>query len=103
MATCIVSGTLVDPSETPMSGISVTFRIANSSLNGSSTNFFLPKEITTTSAVNGTWTLTLSQGLSGQISLDFPQTSISPTRRLNYSVIIPATPTTTFNSIATEL
>lgn len=103
MATCAVSGTLMDPSETAISGATVRFTIQTPNFNGSTINFFAPKEITTTTASNGTWTLNISQGMSGVISFDYPPNSTDSTRRINYSVVIPAASTASFESIATEL
>lgn len=103
MSTCIVSGTLVDPSETPVSNAIVRFKIATGTANSSATNFFVPDELNTTSASNGTWSLTLSRGLSGMITIDYPPNTTDSTKRLSYSVVIPNTPTATFISLLTEL
>lgn len=103
MATCTLSGTLVDPSETAVSGATIVFKISNAYANGSATKFFVPKDLSTTSASDGTWSLTLSQGISGIISIDYTKSNIAASNKLNYSIVVPATSTAVFNTLATEL
>ena len=103
MATCVVSGTLLDPSETAISGATVSFKIDNAYANSSSTNFFAPKTVSTTTASDGTWSLTLSRGISGVIQIDYTADSYSPARRLSFSVVVPAAATSSFNTLVTEV
>lgn len=102
MSTCVVSGTLVDASETGISNAVVRFKLVSGTANGSATNFFAPEELNTVTASNGAWSLTLSRNLSGMITIDYPPNVTDSTKRLSYSVVIPNTSTATFNSLVTE-
>lgn len=103
MATCVVSGTFVDASETGISAATVSFRIVSAYANSSTTNFFVPKVLSTTTGSLGTWSMALSQGISGILSIDYPSGTASPSVRLNYSIVVPATSTANFNTLVTEI
>lgn len=102
MATCAVSGTLVDSTETAISGATIRFNIVTPYANSSTTNFFMPTEVSTTSSGTGTWTLNLSRNISGIITIDFPPNSMDSTRKATFAVVIPNTSTATFISLVTE-
>lgn len=101
MATCTVSGKIVDSTETAVQGATIKFSIVTPYLNSSS-NLFVPKEISTTSATDGTFSLGLSQGISGVIYIDYPPNATDSVRRYTFSVVIPATATATLSSLITE-
>ncbi len=104
MATCAISGAVVDASETAVGNVVVKFVVTTPYANGSATNWFIPKEVSvTTSTLTGAWTMTLSQGLSGIMSFDYPPNSTDSARRIQYAIVVPATPTASFNTLATEL
>lgn len=98
MATCNVTGTLIDSSAIAVSGAMIRFRVVNPMLD-SGNNLVLPSEVSTTSAVDGTWTLPLDQGISGILTIDYNQDLLSPTRRNTYSLTIPSSASATFASL----
>lgn len=102
MATCVVSGTVVDPSETGISGAVVKANVVTPNFNGG-TSLIASKEISTTTAASGTWSLTLSQGLSVIVAIEFPPNSTNSNVRSTYSFTVPATTTASFSTLATEL
>lgn len=103
MANCAVSGTLVDSGSNAVSGATVRFNvIAPISTSTLASTLFVPTEISTTSASNGSWTLNITQGLSGILSIDYPPNSTDSTRRYTYSIVIPSQSTATINSLITE-
>lgn len=98
MSTCLVSGTFLDPSEAAISGAAVTFTVENPVLNASS-NLLLPKQISTTTAADGTWSLAISQGCGGVLTLQCPPNSINSAVPYSFSLAIPNTSTATFASV----
>lgn len=98
MSTCVVSGTFLDPSETAISGAKVKFNIDNPVLNAGLANLIGPKEISTTTATDGTWSLTITQGCSGTLSIDCPPDGLNSTRRYSFALNIPLASTATFSS-----
>ncbi len=58
----------------------------------------MPKEITTTTASDGTWSLTIVQGVAGKLTLDLAPTANSPIVKYNFSMVIPSTATAPFAS-----
>jgi hypothetical protein len=101
MATCAISGTLKDLSETAISGATVRANIISSIFSG--TTQLVPKEITTTTASDGTWTLNLSQSVSAQVTIEYPPNSTDSAKPIKYSITVPATTTANFSTLATEL
>lgn len=101
MANCTVSGTVVDPSATAVSGATIRAKVATGALSG--TSLVVPTEVTTTTAANGTWSLSLIQGLSVLLTVEFPPNSTDSLRRSNYTITIPALTTANFSTLATEL
>lgn len=100
MALCTVSGLLQDATATAISGATVRFNQVAPSF---STTILVPtKEVSTTTASDGTWSLSLIQGLSGIVSIDFPPNATDSNRRVTYSVVIPASASATLQSLATE-
>jgi len=89
-ATCILTGTVESPPGTPLMGALVRVRtIAPQLLSngaGAATN-----DLTTTSAVDGTWSLTLAQGLKAQIDI--------PAVGIENDITIPALVTADLSSL----
>lgn len=102
MATCTVTGTLQDVTETPLDSVIVRFRITTLILN-STISVYIPKEVSTSTASDGSFTLTLAQGISGILTIDYPPNSIDSARKYTYSIIIPAASSATLPSLITEL
>lgn len=98
MANCAVSGTFLDSSNTAISGATVSFTIEQPVLDASA-RLLLPKTISTTTASDGTWTLSLAQQISGIVTLKLAINNTSPTTDYNFSIITPATTTATFQSV----
>ncbi len=90
MATCILSGTLVDPSSTAISGVLVSFNTQNPTLSAD------PVEGSTTTAADGTWSLTIQQSLSGVVTINTRTNDASQTFPYRFNVRVPAAPTATF-------
>jgi hypothetical protein len=102
MATCVVTGTLKDTSETAISGATVKVNIVTPTFNGG-TALIMPKELSTTSNASGVFTVTLARGLSVLVSIDYPPNATDSTRRQVYAVTIPDAATATFSTLVTEL
>lgn len=98
MSTCIISGILLDPSETPISGATIRFNIETPVLNGAS-SLLGPKNVATTTAVDGSWSITASQNCSGVLTIDCPPDSANSTVKYTFSIIVPATPTAQFSNV----
>lgn len=101
MATCAVSGTIKDASETAVSSCTIKANIVTPFVVG--TAFIVPKELSTTSDASGNWSLSLSQSQSYLISIEYPINSTDGKKRLTFSVTTPASSTANFSSLATEL
>ena len=96
MATCTYSGTLLDPSETGIVGATVRFNIQTPVMNTGATGLLAPKELSTTTTSGGAWSLTLSQGASGILTIDCPPDSLNATVKYKFDIVVPATSTATF-------
>lgn len=101
MATCAVSGTLVDLSETAVSGATVRARILTPQFSG--TSLVVPYEISTTSSASGVWTLNMSQGVSAEVTIEYPPNSMDSSRKYTYAIAVPTAGTAAFSTLATEL
>ncbi len=97
MATCTVSGTFVDSQGGAISGATLHFNI-ESPVADMGGFLLVPKEFTTTTAADGTWSLAITQGVSGNLTLDLRPTATSPVVKYNFSLLIPASSTATFAS-----
>lgn len=101
MATCVVSGVVKDLGDTAVQNAVVTARIVTPVFSG--TSLITPTEVADTSDTNGAWDLTLLQGLSCIVTIDYPPNSEDSKRRLQYSITVPAASTANFSTLATEL
>lgn len=101
MAACTLSGTMYDAGGTAISGATVRANITTSQF--ISTTQYVPKETTTTTASDGTWSLSLIQTLQYIVTIEFPPNTTDSNRPLKYSITIPASGTANFSSLATEL
>lgn len=99
MPTCVVSGTLVDPSGTAISGAPLSFRLMAPIVVTPSIG---PVADSTTSASDGTWSLTIGQSLSGIISITSQDVPTAKPVIYGFNVIIPASATATFSSILVD-
>ncbi len=92
MALCTVSGTVIDSSGTALAGIPVSFVTQVPILAAE------PIEGTTSTATDGTWSLSVLQGLSGIFTISAPTSAISRAIQYKFSANIPLALTATFSS-----
>lgn len=100
MSTCTVSGTLKDVTETAISGAVIKANIVTPFF--SSTTMIVPKEVSTTSATDGTWSLALNQGAQCVVEIDYPPNGTDSRRVSRYSITVPASGSANFSSLVTE-
>lgn len=101
MATCAVSGIIKDISETAILGATIKASISNSFF--TTTIHIVPKEVSTTSAADGTWTLNLVRGSSAIVTISYPPNATNSQQPYRYSVTVPSAATADFSTIALEL
>lgn len=101
MAACTVSGTMYDAGGSAISGATVRANIITPQF--VSTTLYVPKEVTTTTASDGTWSLALVQTLQYNVSIEFPPNSTDSNILRKYSITCPASLTADFSTLATEL
>lgn len=97
MATCAVSGNIVDPSGTALVSLEVSARINQSTLSG--TSLVAPAKIDTTTDSSGNWVLTVQQSLSVLFTVMYPPVGTEPMRVESFTANIPATTTADFSDI----
>lgn len=97
MATCIVSGTILDPTETPVNGAAVSFRIQNPTLD--SLSVLGPVNGSTTTDASGNWSLTIARNISGIVTIMCASDNVSDMNSYNFSVNIPNAATASFSSV----
>jgi hypothetical protein len=103
MATCSLTGTLVDPSATAISGATIAASVVSPQFDVAG-NLVMPFTISTTSNSSGVWTLVLDQGISVTLTIQYPPNSTDSTRRYNYNFVVPSASSQTFNAaFITEL
>lgn len=100
MATCVVSGTIVDASENGIQNAVVKAKLLTPTFTGAGSTL-VPSEVSTTTDLSGNFTLTLSQSQNFVVSIDYPPNSTDSSHRVNYTVVTPATGTASFSAIAT--
>jgi len=101
MATCTVSGVIKDASETGIQGVTIRARIVTPYF--TTTILVLPVEVSTTSDSFGAWSLALNQGAKAIVQIEYPPNGIDSNRRYSYTIIVPASGTANFSTLATEL
>lgn len=97
MSTCILSGTFKNAQGVAISGAPVVFNIEAPVIDGDS-NALVPQELSTTTASDGTWSLTITRLSSGILTLDLAPNSSTPISKYKFSLVIPNTSTATFAS-----
>lgn len=97
MANCVVSGVFTDASSLPVVGALLRFNIGSPTLDLSG-NALVPREFTTTTAADGSWSLTIEQLVSGILTLDLNPASNSPVTKYKFSIVVPAASTATFSN-----
>lgn len=102
MATCSITGTLVDPTGTAVSGATVELRVTTPQFDAANA-LVVPYTSSVTTNASGVFTLTADQGISAIITIDYPPNATDSIRRYSYAVTVPSTAPATFASLATEL
>lgn len=97
MATCAVSGTILDPSGTAISSATVYARITQPTISGASV--ISPYTLSTVTDTSGNFTLTIQQSISVIFSVQYPIVGTEPMRTFTYTGNIPATTTASFTSV----
>ncbi len=94
MATCAVSGTLLDSGGNPISGAVLLYDIQNSVA-----GVIAPSEVRTTSAADGTWSMNLSQGTTGILNIEYAVDSTDSSSIHTFNLKIPAASSASFASV----
>lgn len=90
MATCVISGTVLDGGSLPVVGASVRIRTIEPTLTGSGAGL-AADDLTTTTASDGTWSLTVTQGVNAQIDI--------PAVGIENDIVVPAASTEDFSHL----
>lgn len=93
MASCTVTGKLTDCGGNVLSGIPINFNIQTPGV------VIEPLQLTTTSASDGTWSMSLAQGISGQFTIWTANAGSGQQVPYMFNVAVPNTSTATFSSI----
>lgn len=108
MATCVVSGTLVNVSEVAISGATVRAYAVSPFISG--TNFVTNGVVGTTTASDGTWSLTLTRTAAAAITpartvtIEFEYTDGTlGLVKEQYAITVPNSSTAAFTSLITLL
>lgn len=101
MATCTVSGVIKDSSETAIQSVIVKARIVTPFF--VSTVLIVPKELSTTSDANGAWSLVLTRSKSYIVTFEYSPNSTDSKKIYAYAITTPASSTSDFSTLATEL
>lgn len=96
MATCAVSGNLIQPSGEVATSVSVIARVPVPVVSG--TSVIAPFEIEAFSDASGNFVLTVQQSISVIFTVTYPIIGTEPMRTFNYTGNIPATTTADFTS-----
>lgn len=102
MATCSITGTLVDPTGTAISGATVEIRVVSPQFDAAG-SLVMPFTSLVTTNASGAFTLSADQGISAVITIDYPPDATDSNRRYSYSIVVPSAASATFQSLATEL
>ena len=102
MATCSITGTLIDPTGTAVSGATVELRVTSPQFDADSA-LVIPYTSSVTTDASGAFTLTADQGISAVVTIVYPPNATDSSRRYSYSVTIPSAASATLSSLATEL
>jgi hypothetical protein len=97
MATCAVTGQLLQPNGEALLSVDVSARVANPVLSG--TALITPAEISAETDSSGNFVLTLQQSISVIFTVQFPPIGTEPMRTYSYSANIPATTTANFSDV----
>lgn len=97
MATCAVSGNIIQPDGAAATSVTVVARVLQPVVSG--TSVIAPFEIDTMTDSSGNFVLTVQQSISVVFSVQYPVIGTEPMRIFNYTGNIPATATASFTSV----
>ncbi len=97
MATCAVSGSVLDIDGTPAMSVTVFARIPAPQVSG--TSVLVPFEISSVADASGNFVMTIQQSISVIFTVQYPIVGTEALRIFNYAGTIPATTTASFSSI----
>ncbi len=97
MATCAVTGNIIDPQGTAISSVMILARVNQPIV--SSLSLVTPIEVWTTTDASGNFTLTLQQSVSVIFTVKYPIIGTEPMRQFDYTGNIPAATSAQFNSV----
>lgn len=97
MATCAISGNLLNAAGEALVSADVYARVSNPVVSGSS--IVTPERISTTTNSSGDFTLTLQQSISVLVTVQYPITDSDSKKLLEFVANVPAAATATFSSI----
>lgn len=97
MATCAVSGTLLQPDGSVATSVTVAARIPNAVVSG--TSVITPRIVSTVTDTSGNFVLTVQQSISVIFTVQYPIIGTEPMRVFNYTGNIPATATASFTNV----
>ncbi len=105
ITTCVVSGKVVKPDGGGLISVSVQANLITGFVHPQDGSFIAPYQVTTTTANDGTWSLTLVETETVEktlsIAFDFPAGSQNYQRQV-YDITVPNQPTANFADLVTQ-
>lgn len=101
MATCTITGTIQDVTETALSGVTLRFRLTVPVFN-STISTYVPKEVTATTTTDGSFSISLARSVSGILSIEYPPNGTDSARQYTYSISVPNSASSTLSALITE-
>ena len=100
MATCAVSGNILDISGTAISSVTVFARVSQPEV--SSTSLVVPLQLSVQTDSSGNFVMTIQQSISVIFTVLYPSIGTDPQRIFSYTGNIPATATADFTSVIVQ-
>lgn len=99
MATCAVSGTILDAAGSAVTSVTVSARVLGPTVSGSS--LITPTIVDAETNTSGNFTLTLQQSIQVVFVVSYPVIGTEPLRQFQYTGTIPASATASFTNCIT--
>lgn len=100
MATCAITGSILDASGTAMQSVTVAARVPNPVV--SSTDLIAPMLLSVQTDSSGAFTITLQQSISVIFTVQYPVIGTDPQRIYSYTGNVPASATADFTSVIVQ-
>lgn len=100
MATCAITGTLQNPGGIAIASANIRFTIVTPKV--ITPIIAMPQEVSVQTGNDGTFSITLVQGISGALLIEYPPNEMDAIRRYSYSILVPVATTATLASLITE-